>query len=154
MPNLSTLTSSDLHALVARSLEGVTEGPIEVWTQEIHAGGTAWRLRAPTFRQQAYVNSSKKDAEFYAQSRDLVPELDRRLRETEAKLEVAIDALKTISQRESEQNDSDRSSAASYSLCPECKAEGKYGKEVKHRKTCSVAISRAALTRIASLTQP
>lgn len=128
---LSTLTASALHALVARSLEGVTEGP---WFAK------AYRARETSSEKpEVWLRSEKHDIAclvdseldrdicFAAQSRDLVPELDRRLRETEAKLEVAVESLKAIA-----------------TVMP--------GASLDHQADMTNA--RQALTRIAALTQP
>lgn len=65
------------------------------------------------------------------------------------KLATAREALNTISKTEADQNDSDRSSADSYSQCPLCGATGEYDKEVKRHKTaCPIAIANVALSAI------
>jgi hypothetical protein len=99
MTPLSTLTPEALHALVAQSLEGVTEGP---WFAK------AYRSRETSSEKpEVWLRSEKTDIAclvdseldrdlcFAAQSRDIVPELDRRLREAETKLEVAMKYLKS-----------------------------------------------------------
>lgn len=109
MTPLSTLTNEALHARVARSLEGVTEGP---WFVDAKAAPPELSvcdrdcIIATTLTNEnscdpeAQELSKKSDMRFIAQSRDLVPELDRRLKDesgrrllAEARLEVAMEAL-------------------------------------------------------------
>lgn len=126
MPNLSTLTPEALHALVAKSLEGVTAGP---WPSELNHPPykVVWIDKK---EQYCTLELKPEDAAFIAQSRDLVPELDRRLSDeesrrklAEARLRIATETLRAV-----------RSG-----LC--------YPDEYHD-------VPDAALTRIANLTQP
>lgn len=162
MTPLSTLTNEALHALVARSLEGVTEGPWCTVNHETYHGGmgctpdgcpghdsgVAFYISGPVLdpqcdgpgwvgsdeseadheaRDKAHWKQADRDCKFIAQSRDLVPELDRRLRETEAKLEVTQEGLTAI------------------------RDMPKYDQDDEHRLRGK---ARACLDRIAALTQP
>lgn len=195
MTPLSTLTNEALHSLVAKTLEGVTEGPeligylpdlesalrtifldrstyddglhearipttleeygalvrsidqglplidrlrttLEEWVKPCFCRGNAKCLMCET-KELLSVTGGRSSSN---ESRDLVPELDRRLRETEAKLEVAQSALSKI-----------------HDHLARLEEEGVYqrhktnwdGQVNAARRTC-----RKALTRIAALTQP
>lgn len=136
MTPLSTLTPEALHALVAELDAAATKGP---WFVEDGNEFVACRkygisydiCQVPDVLRRGAMPNSETDPAFIAQSRDLVPELDRRLRETEAKLAVAMKALSDV--RSYSEN------SKYEGCCP-------YGCDTP-------TIAETALTRIANLTQ-